>query len=438
MEGVLMGKRTLGVTRERMRTDGTATPTSVVIKVTPAGGGAVTESNRAGRVTFDQCRMTTDFVTKGYFDLVKQGKFLNKPYYSAQVASFLPSAGWSYSTDQGVVEIIGGDSFFFAGGANGPWNHPDPRYRRGLVDLPGIKSDAALLDLATIQARSGVVKAESLALVTLAELRKTTQMLQKGAVSMVKAIQAIKSGKPKAAILEILNVPDLKRKRDHWSAPIRGGLKRWLEVRYGWMPLIYDIQGTLKALNAVHKPRYTSRGFANDSTFSVSEDVFNSNDDLYLNYTRTQGLDKRVRAFIIYEVEKQGLLPQQLGLLQLPQVAWELVKFSFVVDWFVDIGSWLDAITPRIGVNILAEGRTVTKQWDHQIEITGATWSPYYQSIHANLSGLIGQQDTFGFHQKVREPGLPAFPLPRINVKLNVKRAVDSVALLAQQVRSLR
>lgn len=424
--------------RERHRLIGEEYPTSVTEKLTDNEGTLQSENTYNGRIIRDQQRYTVDVVTPGYFARVKNGEFVNRPYRSVQVHSLPPTGDWSYHTDGGLVEYSGGDSFFFAGGPTGPWNFPNPRTISSIVDLPGIKSDEALRDLATISARSGVVKAESLALVTLAELSKTAQMLRKGAVSMATAIAAIKNGQPKKAILEILNVPNLKRLKNHWSAPLRGGLGRWLEVRYGWMPLIYDIQGTLKALDVVHKPRYTSRGYANDSTFSVSNDTYNYGDAWELAYTKTQGLDKRVRAYIIYEVEKSGLKLQSLGLLQLPQTAWELVKFSFVVDWFIDIGSWLDAITPRVGVNVLAEGYTVTKQWDHQREITGVTFSPTYEALHASLSGLIGQYDTFGVHLKERRPGLPPFPLPRFNVKLNPKRAIDSVALLVQQVRKLR
>lgn len=44
---------------------------------------------------------------------------------------------------------------------------------------------------------------------------------------------------------------------------------------------------------------------------------------------------------------------QQLGLTNPALVAWELVPFSFVFDWFISVGQYLQGITALHGVTIL-------------------------------------------------------------------------------------
>jgi len=47
-------------------------------------------------------------------------------------------------------------------------------------------------------------------------------------------------------------------------------------------------------------------------------------------------------------------------------VAWELVPFSFVADWFVPIGSWLTAIAPLIGITPQDVFRTVFSEESYE------------------------------------------------------------------------
>lgn len=45
---------------------------------------------------------------------------------------------------------------------------------------------------------------------------------------------------------------------------------------------------------------------------------------------------------------------QQMGLVNPALVAWELVPYSFVFDWFIQVGDWLTAQTALAGVDLLS------------------------------------------------------------------------------------
>lgn len=45
----------------------------------------------------------------------------------------------------------------------------------------------------------------------------------------------------------------------------------------------------------------------------------------------------------IARIEEAGTIPQLLGLTNPELVAWELVPYSFVADWFIPLGDWMAA-----------------------------------------------------------------------------------------------
>jgi len=410
--------------------------TSELSKQFNNNGSLIAQTTFVGRREYQGERLVTDVVTPGYASRSAKGEIFNSPFSSSVVSAITPKGNWQIET-AGVpmnnrVEYSGSDAFFFAQSryALPDWSFPTVD---NLGDLPGSKSTAAMVDIATISARSNVVSADTLALVTLAELAKTVAMVTQSSTRLRQGISLLLQGKPKQAILQALGYAGPVQKSIQRKAAVKTAASKWLEIRYGWLPLVYDVLGTLQAFKAEYKPRFTARGFANDSATGVTTGTLTQDVGLVHLWKLEQSLEKRVRAYILYEVDKSALLPQKLGLLQIPQSIWELAAFSFVVDWFVDIGSWLDAASPRVGVNILAEGYTMTTNRTRIRSITGSTLTGNYRACT-----LPGQNDFCLLTSKVRVPKLPSFPLPRVNVKFNPKRAIDSIALLVQQASKLR
>lgn len=69
-----------------------------------------------------------------------------------------------------------------------------------------------------------------------------------------------------------------------------------------------------------------------------------------------------------FTLENKNLfLANRLGLVNPAAVAWELVPFSFVVDWFTNFGGYLDGFTDLVG---LSYTDAYTTTYD-RLEITG-------------------------------------------------------------------
>jgi hypothetical protein len=211
----------------------------------------------------------------------------------------------------------------------------------------------------------------------------------------------------------------------------------WLEYRYGWSPLVYDIIDTMKAIYAAdlrHEllPRdiYVSRSQEKAKAENTEPQNLTFGG---LQYTGNRKLDWEytVRCFIHYRVSAENGIVNRLndfGLFDVPRAVWELVPFSFVADWFIPIGTYLQALQPKIGVEIVDQGFSIHLLTKVEQEISGFP-NPTVGGVTFSPVCPLGSKDQGSREFRVRSPqlGYPGFPA--YDVKLNIKRMADLVAL---------
>lgn len=108
----------------------------------------------------------------------------------------------------------------------------------------------------------------------------------------------------------------------------------WLELQYGWKPLLSDIYSLSDQIAKSDKPRST-RIVARQSI----PVVWNGSPSFYV----PSGGGSYSKQIIAYISEDIPSWPQALGLMDPELVAWEVLPFSFVADWFIPVGNWLQA-----------------------------------------------------------------------------------------------
>lgn len=122
---------------------------------------------------------------------------------------------------------------------------------------------------------------------------------------------------------------------------------KWMEYRYAIMPLVYsveDITKLLKEKDNIFKTDRASRRF----TVTVEPKSFPEQKGVYL-YTRSR-TEYRLSAVAKASYKPDALtsrLFDQIGINPF-QTAWELIPFSFVVDWFANVGDWVLAQTSSL------------------------------------------------------------------------------------------
>lgn len=123
----------------------------------------------------------------------------------------------------------------------------------------------------------------------------------------------------------------------------RGGFKStdvsgiWLEAQYGWKPLVADIHSGMEFLES---QTAAPRGFSYERQQSrrLSQEVSNS---ASIYSIKAEGTVTRK-----YKIEFTERLStaRSLGLLNPASVLWEKLPWSFVIDWLVPVGTYLDVI----------------------------------------------------------------------------------------------
>lgn len=336
-----------------------------------------------------------------------------------------------------------------------------------LYPFDGVKVDR-LARLATIDTWKNLVPPQSQSLVTWAEAHKTWDTLYKRAKQLADVVTAVRKGDvkrlerlmpgkrtfsyPKQVVVwdNFSDIPLMNRNgntirryarshRTNFDFNAASQAQRlWLEYRYGWSPMVYDIVDTLKAtyaedlrLSRAPRPFLTCHGKAQDK-WSSSAVVTSSLGGIGSVGTRQVDYGLIVRGYILYRCNA-GRLVQRLndfGLFDVPRAIWELVPLSFVVDWFVPVGDYLGAIQPKVGVEILASGNTALytleiSQWLTQYGTTALPnqgWSPLVP---------IGAKDLATIDRYVRNLGLGTPFIPPLAVNLTAKRLVDAAALIS-------
>lgn len=152
----------------------------------------------------------------------------------------------------------------------------------------------------------------------------------------------------------------------------------WLELNFALVPLANDLIGIVNSFLDLTKQIEDLKAGANkwQKAYASATDVENRDRSvllagsctycgskcLYSMYTSTErgarlevqypgGIETRVGMTVMYRYSlpawvdelsgKANALLSALGARLGPAVVWELIPFSFVVDWFIPIGSWL-------------------------------------------------------------------------------------------------
>jgi hypothetical protein len=150
-------------------------------------------------------------------------------------------------------------------------------------------------------------------------------------VSLAEAGQTIRMLRALADVRRYANVSGFGSGRD-----LANG---WLEWQYGWRPLMNDVFGAAEeAFNIVLKVIKTFRasaiqplsGLGNIERF-IGENSW---------HVTSKGSGKQACRFVV-TLELPGATLDRWSTLNPVGLAWELIPYSFVVDWFYDVGSFL-------------------------------------------------------------------------------------------------
>jgi hypothetical protein len=282
-------------------------------------------------------------------------------------------------------------------------------------------------------ARGRVDQPDVMGLVDLAEARKTIS----GLGEIVGKFRFLTTQLRRSAAYQ--NFLAERSLRDSWSNFSGFMSSNWLAYRYMFLPLILSAKGVVQALDS--KKLLPERQTARASVSSTDTAAFTSAWSVpFTNWESrllaSLSVTTEVRAGVLYELVRAKTLASNLGIEgnQIPNALWELTSWSFVVDWFFNVGDLISAVSASVGTRSLGSW-TVVKQrsvitWYTELRWTASTY------MHADGKGQcsgVATRETV-----TREPGgSVGFTLRTFQAHwVDFVHLTDAIALLRQATRS--
>lgn len=200
----------------------------------------------------------------------------------------------------------------------------------------------------------------------------------------------------------------------------------YLQTVFGWLPLIQDCFEAMKAfeaLSSVRSTRYNAKVMIGRSCESSAHP------------NAFSGTAVRRRK-ILYEMWEDISAVRSLGLDNPSSVLWELTPWSFLFDYFLPFGTYLDnlAIIPKLKGRFLLTEKV-------QMNAVALRPPPIFSSGGAmtDLYGVPNEKASYAFTFTRTPTGYaPSVPLPsfrKLPEALNGRRIFNVIALSHQQVR---
>jgi hypothetical protein len=202
----------------------------------------------------------------------------------------------------------------------------------------------------------------------------------------------------------------------------KSAANNWLEYHFGWEPLVRDVYDSIEIINNPLKSYESAKGSGKvQEVFSVSEN--------FTSITRTTDVVRttRVQQGAAVRGINNGALHSldQFGLLNPLSIAWEIVPFSFVIDWFANVGQVLSSYSDFAGMSL-------EKTWTSLQQTTYArgrnTLNPGYTSEYPGQA----YEGVGAYFERIASLTQPVFSVKHLKLP-SKERAATAVSLLIQQ-----
>lgn len=363
---------------------------------------------------FTYIRNSSGDVTEGQYMSYSMAVYDSKPprYLSRKAKGWLyPKA---YLRDVNV-RVNNPSSFFEVRNEKGSY------YRlSGSIALSWPGPDLADMSALRIQAETKALsklKGQKMNISTsLAELKSTASTFSQGCVQIAQMTRSLRNGR---AISDV------------WKRTKSGKLASdVLAYLYGVRPIINDVNGALEELQSRDElvPVVTVKGVVKDPIDQVTRGYFNSAefDVVHVGWAG---------AFVRLDYECDNNLLASAGRLGLTNpfaTAYELIPFSFALDWAIPIGTWLNNIDAAMGFRFRSGSCSIRRFYTSNTQPLSnwqpnGGWTSFSSNIHNYSSASMLARSPYD-----------ASPRPDIYIRnpLNFNSVASGLALLTQAFTS--
>lgn len=371
-------------------------------------------------IPYEWTEVMHDIVTPNFYTLRNRGDIVNNPYDKVRTEYHRGPLTWYESRFVYGIITCNGVPTHVASMGGRRYGTRSPVKCLGSSFLAAPAPDVERVkDLAITSAFANANEGIAQGLVILAEGEKTIQSFIQIANRLLRIGRALRKW-------------DVGYLRRQLSA--RELADRWMEGRYAIRPVVYDMCDVIRALRRSrldHPIRKTYRSGASDTATTSQSGVATYSESNYYTVKATKSATRTVSARSGVLAAIDSISEATIWGIDQPFTAmWELVPFSFVVDWFLNVGKTIASWSPANGMRTLASWVTVHDTVSQTIQTEEAakgTWT----------SSQIWEWDLYGsggFVTKITNSSYrvvnPCRPiLPSFNVRLDAAKLLDLVIM---------
>lgn len=288
------------------------------------------------------------------------------------------------------------------------------------------------------------------ALVDLIEAKQSAKMIIRRTTELLQLARAVKRLDVGAATRVLKRALSSSGKSGHKRAltktrkavvTAKSPAGMWLELHFGWAPLVGDLVSGMDLLQADFKPRKlkgrSKKEFpVHDGVQYPASESSNGHDNGFISVDAKRTVKCVVGADVRID-NPNLLLAQRLGFVNPLTTINELVPFSFVVDWFGNWSQWLGQYSEFYGLELTNAYHTVYFEKHCYYVASGKVFGfgsppPHWDFLGENFTA-IGTDHIY----VDRRIGIPAVTLGfRLPERISLVRAATAASLLVQQLRS--
>jgi len=287
----------------------------------------------------------SDVVVPGYAKRSAAGEIFNNPMSSFKSEREYSLSTLSYYVPYAPSVPLGNRSCSYEYAQTiSPSTNPLDHIGSQVGHLDVLINVQNLINLASTEAVANIDKPTFDGATFIGELRETIQYFRNPLNSLKREVEDARRWKRRKRKL------DTKTTAEYIS-------DNWLSYRYSIRPILNDLRNAAEAVARTvldHEPvRKTARGSASESGTSNA-----SGSASFTDYNTSTNTTKSVRTGVLYELSRDpntfGVGTERIGV-----ALWEVIPLSFVLDWFFNVGTFIEAITPIAGVRRLSSWTTV-------------------------------------------------------------------------------
>jgi hypothetical protein len=263
----------------------------------------------------------------------------------------------------------------------------------------------------------------------LLEYNQFLRMVSNTAMRITGSVKALKKGNLPGAVNALWQGKKPRYRKGGGPSVKKGLAENWLELQYGWKPLLGDVKAAAEAIALLE---LSGREVHQIKSSAVERLVTKEPIIQQLPTNIKVGVSEwlkitHIKFGIRYKVDSQITnFLAQTGFTNPLNLAWEVIPFSFVVDWFIGVGPYLESLSSWDGLTFLSgyETRFTRENMDRSYGWEVKLNSTHYDRGYGHESMKAIRLD------RIKLTSFPTQSPPRFKNPFSVTHAANALALL--------